>query len=121
MARAQFRSLPFITDVDMESVGIPANERAKTRDEIGGTASLLAKIRAIGSMPDYSIVRQTLSDISDGWINDLPWEAIIWLRIGRREIDDDFRSSLAWEAIQPLLADASTREILAGLRATPQT
>lgn len=116
MARAQFRSLPFITDVDMESVGIPANERAKTRDEIGGTASLLAKIRAIGSMPDYSIVRQTLSDISDGWINDLPWEAIIWLRIGRREIDDDFRSSLAWEAIQPLLADASTREILAGLR-----
>lgn len=116
MARAQFSSLPFATGVDMNALGIPSNEHAKTRDEIGGTASLLGKIRLVGGMPDYSIARQILSHLSDGWINDLPWEAIIWLRNGRREIDNDFRSSLAWEAIQPLLADPGTREVLAGLR-----
>jgi hypothetical protein len=116
MARAQFCSLPLVADVDMEALGIPSNEHAKARDEIGTTASLLGKVRLVGGMPDYSAARQMLSDLSDGWINDLPWEAIIWLRTGRREIDGDFRSSLAWEAIQPLLADAGTRKILAGLR-----
>lgn len=116
LARAQFRPLPEIADADLEIVGIQKNDFGKTLDEIGAMPSLLARVRIIGGRPDYSAVRQVLAELASRWIGDLPWEAITWLRSRVGEPDEDLRSSLAWEAVQPLLTNIRPRRLLAGLR-----
>jgi hypothetical protein len=116
LARAQFRSLPVLTNDDLEVIGIKQNEETKARDEVGSASAFLARVRIIAGLPDYSAVRQALADLANRWVEDLPWEAITWLRNGLPEADDDLRVSLAWEAVQPMLANVNPQRLLAGLR-----
>jgi hypothetical protein len=116
LARAQYRPLPVINDADLITVGLDPAERDQTIDETGMTAALLARVRLIGGRSDYAAVRQCLNDLAHRWIEDLPWEAVIWLRNGLMEPDEGLWASLAWEAVQPLLTGGRPRSLLAGLR-----
>lgn len=103
VARALHRQLPELSADDLQLSGVEDEETALVYRELGANVALLSRLRRISGELDFAATRGFLREVGFRWVQDLPWEAILWLRKTPLARGDAAKSS-TWEAVQPLLS-----------------
>ncbi|MDH6579034.1 ATP-binding protein [Kitasatospora sp. MAP5-34] len=106
VARARVMPLPGTVEADFEAVGCTRSAEAVAT--VGGNTALLAKVTAVLDRPALHQARMTAELQAPRWVQDVPWEAVQWIKDVVRDgpaapPSDD----LATEALAPLIFPAS--------------
>ncbi|MFI9322285.1 ATP-binding protein [Kitasatospora aureofaciens] len=78
VARARVMPLPCAGEADFAAVGLTQIE-ASARS-VGGNTALLAKVATVLGKPALHQVHETAATLAPKWIQDVPWEAVRWIK-----------------------------------------
>ncbi|MEE1721790.1 hypothetical protein C0Q98_15115 [Streptomyces albidoflavus] len=106
VARARVVALPHPGSADFEAVGCAGS--AEAAEAVGGNAALLAKVVPVLGRAALHQVRDSAQALVAKWVEDVPWEAVAWIkgvvREGPAALPED---DSALEALAPLLVPAA--------------
>lgn len=103
LARAEHLLLPTPGSADIALFADADDEQAEISKAVGGSCTLLSRVRRVGGLLDLGVARASADQMAQSWVDDLPLDAVAWLRQVLGGTPAPLPQDEAWEAVQPLL------------------